>query len=41
MHSARPVPGQETMRLLSDLGIPIADYDLAEDIKVLELIGGK
>lgn len=32
---------EEMMRLLSDLGIAIADYDLAEDLKVLALIGGK
>lgn len=27
---------EATMRLLSDLGIPIADYDLAEDLDTLE-----
>jgi hypothetical protein len=33
-------PKEETMRLLSELGIPIADYDLAEDLETLDLLGG-
>lgn len=32
-------PKAETMRLLAELGIPIADYDLAEDLETLELLG--
>ncbi len=31
---------EETMRLLSDLGVPIADYDLADDLETLALLGG-
>ncbi len=33
------MPKAETMRLLAELGIPIADYDLAEDLETLELLG--
>ena len=32
---------EEMMRLLSGLGIPIADYDLMEDLETLGLLGGK
>lgn len=32
-------PKAETTRLLAELGIPIADYDLAEDLETLELLG--
>jgi predicted HTH domain antitoxin len=32
-------PREETMWLLSELGIAIADYDLAEDLETLELLG--
>jgi len=32
-------PREETMGLLSELGIAIADYDLAEDLETLELLG--
>jgi len=32
---------EEMMRLISDLGISVADYDLAEDIEVLGSIGSK
>jgi predicted HTH domain antitoxin len=28
----------ETMQLLSDLGVPMADYDLAEDLETLALL---
>jgi hypothetical protein len=28
----------ETMRLLAELGVPIADYDLAEDLETLEIL---
>ena len=28
-------PKAETMRLLAELGVPIADYDLAEDLETL------
>ncbi len=34
-------PRDATMRLLSDLGIPIADYDLAEDLDTLQQLGGQ
>lgn len=30
---------EETMRLLAELGVPIADYDLAEDLETLVLLG--
>ncbi|QVL48007.1 MAG: UPF0175 family protein [Thiocapsa sp.] len=33
-------PKTETMRLLAELGVPIADYDLAEDLETLDLLGG-
>ena len=29
---------EETMRLLAELGVPIADYDLAEDLETLETL---
>ena len=29
---------EETMRLLSNLNIPIADYDLGEDLETMELL---
>lgn len=32
---------EEMMRLLSGLGIPIADYDLAEDMETLRMLGDK
>jgi len=32
-------PREETMRILAELGIAIADYDLAEDLETLELLG--
>ena len=32
-------PKEETMRLLSELGVAIADYDLAEDLETLEMLG--
>jgi len=31
---------EETMRFLSELGVPIADYDLAEDLETLSLLDG-
>ena len=31
-------PREETMRFLSDLGIPIADYELGEDLETLALL---
>jgi predicted HTH domain antitoxin len=34
-------PRDATMWLLSDLGIPIADYDLAEDLETLQQLGGQ
>lgn len=34
-------PRDATMRLLSDLGIAIADYDLAEDLETLHQLGGQ
>lgn len=30
---------EEMMRLLGDLGVPIADYDLAEELESLERLG--
>lgn len=30
---------EEMMRLLGELGVPIADYDLSEDIETLERLG--
>ena len=29
------------MRMLSDLGVPIADYDLAEDLETLARLDGR
>jgi predicted HTH domain antitoxin len=30
---------EEMMRLLGELGVPIADYDLAEEVETLERLG--